>query len=234
MLIWGGHSSGQIFNNGALYNPHSDHWSSLNTPNPPPGSFGATVVWTGSRAIVWGGTGNSGPVNSGGALIFTGTPINPTPSSWQATATSGAPSARTGHTAVWTGSKMLIWGGVTNNTPAGDGAAYDPLNDTWNPISTSGAPSARTGHSAVWSGTEMLVFGGENNGGQLASGGAYNPATDRWRPLSQNGGPLARTAASAVWSGTELIIFGGTSSTVPQAGLQRLNPQASWTFYRKP
>lgn len=80
----------------------------------------------------------------------------------------------------------------------------------------------------------MLVFGGENNGGQLASGGAYNPATDRWRPLSQSGGPLARTAASAVWSGTELIIFGGTSSTVPQAGLQRLNPQASWTFYRKP
>ena len=32
--------------------------------------------------------------------------------SWQATSISGAPSERTGHTAVWTGTEMIVWGGI--------------------------------------------------------------------------------------------------------------------------
>ena len=30
---------------------------------------------------------------------------------WTATSTTNAPSARPGHTAVWTGSEMIVWGG---------------------------------------------------------------------------------------------------------------------------
>ena len=30
---------------------------------------------------------------------------------WTSTNTTNAPSARTGHTAVWTGSEMIVWGG---------------------------------------------------------------------------------------------------------------------------
>ena len=36
-----------------------------------------------------------------------------TPDTWTATSTTGAPSPRTGQTAVWTGSEMIVWGGET-------------------------------------------------------------------------------------------------------------------------
>lgn len=35
---------------------------------------------------------------------------------WQPTTTTGAPSARQSHTTVWTGSRMLVWGGSNLNT----------------------------------------------------------------------------------------------------------------------
>ena len=36
---------------------------------------------------------------------------------WGATSTTNAPSARDGHTAVWTGSEMIVWGGGQASTP---------------------------------------------------------------------------------------------------------------------
>ena len=51
--------------------------------------------------IVWGGNG----------LFNTGGRYNPSTDSWTATSTTNAPDARYGHTAVWTGSEMIVWGG---------------------------------------------------------------------------------------------------------------------------
>ena len=99
---------------------------------------------------------------------------------------------------------------------------------------TANAPSARSGHQAVWTGDEMLVFGGRNAGGDLADGAAYRPATGTWRPLSVAGSPLARHDATEVWTGSELLVFGGLQGSTPVASLQRLNPQPTWHFYRKP
>jgi hypothetical protein len=36
---------------------------------------------------------------------------NPAANSWTAVPTTGAPAARDYHTAVWTGSEMIVWGG---------------------------------------------------------------------------------------------------------------------------
>lgn len=55
--------------------------------------------------IVWGG--NDGASN----LLSTGGLYDPTGDSWSATTKAGAPTGREPHTAVWTGSKMIIWGG---------------------------------------------------------------------------------------------------------------------------
>ena len=48
-----------------------------------------------------GGSGSSGNFNSGGRY-------NPSTDSWTATATIGAPYPRGVHTAVWTGSEMIV------------------------------------------------------------------------------------------------------------------------------
>ena len=49
-----------------------------------------------------------------------------TTDSWAATATTGAPSPRYCHTAVWTGWRMIVWGGLdANNIPLLYGGQFD-------------------------------------------------------------------------------------------------------------
>jgi hypothetical protein len=40
--------------------------------------------------------------------------------------TSGAPAARQGHNAVWTGSEMIVFGGYNSDATYGDTFAYSP------------------------------------------------------------------------------------------------------------
>ena len=44
--------------------------------------------------------------------LNTGGRYNPGTDSWTATSTTNAPAARYVHTAVWTGSEMIVWGGM--------------------------------------------------------------------------------------------------------------------------
>lgn len=44
---------------------------------------------------------------------------------WESITTKGAPSARYGHTAVWTGKEMIVWGGEGDNY-LNTGARYKP------------------------------------------------------------------------------------------------------------
>ena len=55
--------------------------------------------------IVWGGIGEGGFLNTGGRY-------NPNTDSWVATSYTSAPTPRCQHTAVWTGSEMIVWGGA--------------------------------------------------------------------------------------------------------------------------
>ena len=100
--------------------------------------------------IVWGGDDGSGNgLNTGGKY-------NPSTGSWTATSTTNAPDGRYSHTAVWTGSEMIVWGGSGLNT----GGRYNPSTDSWTATSTTNAPAGRDFHTAVWTGTEMIVWGG--------------------------------------------------------------------------
>lgn len=154
---------------------------------------------------------------------------------WAALAEHGAPGARYGHTAVWTGREMIVWGGATASTVSlDDGARYDPVHGTWRPITTTNAPSPRRDHSAVWTGAEMIVWGGTSisQGQPLDDGGRYDPNTDQWSPLVASAtSPSARFAHTAVWTGHDMIVWGGaTASTVSLDDGARFDPSTSaWT-----
>lgn len=229
MLIWGGRNNTGLLNDGALYDPLLNQWIPLAAPNPPEARFGTAAVWGGDRFLVWGGSGESGELDSGGQLLFSGG----APLQWLPTPFAGAPSPRSGHTAVWTGTAMAVWGGQHSGTVLGDGAVYSPQSNTWKPISPTDAPSARAYSVAVWTGTEVIIATGAGASGDLATGGAYDPAADKWRALSTSSAPLARSQAVAVWTGTEIMLFGGMSGAQRIAVLQRLVPQPNWYFYRK-
>lgn len=230
MALWGGRNNSGALGTGGLYAPASDSWTALSVVNAPAPRSDATAVWTGSRLIIWGGQNEQGGLNTGAQIVI----FNGFPTAWTPTSVSNAPVARTGHTAVWTGQQMLVWGGQSGNTLLADGAGYDPVANLWSPITTSNAPTARAGHGAVWTGQEMIIFGGETAAGTVGDGAAYSPATGLWRPLGGQGNPLPRSSATTLWSGSQLIVFGGLSNGQPLAALQSLNPQPAWYLYRKP
>jgi hypothetical protein len=125
---------------------------------------------------------------------------------WRAMATSGAPTARTGHSATWTGTDLIVWGGAPTTMAGG---RYAPSTDTWRPTAVAGAPAGRTGHTAVWTGNEMIAWGGTVGLTAVATGGRYDPATDSWRATSTTGAPSARAGHVAVWTGAVMVVWGG-------------------------
>jgi len=124
--------------------------------------------------IVWGGEDTTGfPVNTGGRY-------NPATNSWTAISTTNAPEARFDHTAVWSGTIMIVWGGFGDTTNGGgyilnNGGRYNPSTDSWTATSTTNVPDRRSGNTAVWSGTNMIVWGGglDQNGNDFNTGGRY-------------------------------------------------------------
>ena len=64
------------------------------------------------------------------------------------------------HTAVWTGSEMIVWGGLSGADYLNTGGRYNPSTDNWTATSTTNAPDGRDVHTAVWTGSEMIVWGG--------------------------------------------------------------------------
>ena len=207
MLVWGGKIAGSstFTNTGSSYNPTTFTWSTLPSPNvsnAPSSRWQHTAVWTGSEMIVWGGLEDDGSTKTN-----TGGRFNPSTNTWTALAMEDAPSARTGHTAVWTGTEMIVWGGNGRT-----GAKYNPSTNTWSGLSTENAPFGK-GHTAVWTGSEMIVWGGAESDGITLSysngGSRYNPSTNTWSPMSSTDAPSARNSHSAVWGGGKLIIWGG-------------------------
>jgi hypothetical protein len=133
--------------------------------------------------IVWGGApgGAGAGLNDGGRY-------DPASDTWVSSSLVNAtgahvPSGRQRHTAVWTGSEMIIWGGSTSggSSVLDTGGRYDPLLDTWTSSNlTNGlganVPPSRQYHTALWTGAPggseatMIIWGGSPN---TNTGGLY-------------------------------------------------------------
>ena len=158
-------------NTGGRYNPGTDSWTATSTNQRTHWPIEPHAIWTGSEMIVWGG------VDGVSEHFFnTGGRYNPSTDSWTATSTTSAPDGRLYYTAVWTGSEMIVWGGVNPSGYLSTGGRYNPGTDSWIPTSTTNAPAGRQAHTAVWTGSEMIVWGGLSNSGDLNTGGSYNSA----------------------------------------------------------
>lgn len=158
------------------------------TTNAPARRRGHSAVWTGDGMIIWGGyQGKVEPFFNNGGIH------HPASSNcWVSVATpADTTAARARHTAVWTGDKMIIWGGyVDTNNPIptrlylNSGGSYTPSTLDWTALSMSGAPSGRADHTSVWTGEEMIIWG-ETRGTPLSNGARYRPGGRGWIALPQ-------------------------------------------------
>jgi hypothetical protein len=124
------------------------------------------------------------------------------------------PAPREYHTAVWTGTEMIVWGGYDPPaTERNTGGRYNPTSNAWTSTSTgTGTPTARDTHVAVWTGSEMIVWGGWNGYSSFGTGSRYSPSSDGWTTMAA--GPQSRFAHTAVWTGSEMIVWGGETMSV--------------------
>ncbi len=214
MIVWGGNTGTTYLNTGGRYNPATDTWTSMNLTNAPASRRRAAAVWTGTEMLVWGGS-NAGVLGDGGRYR----PVAGGPGSWSALPSTGAPAGRFWHTAVWTGNRMVVYGGSANVNLASfnDGARFNPAGGgSWEAIAA--GPSPRYFHTAVWTGSRMLVWGGSdfNLTSPIAGGSSYDPVANVWQAITTAGAPPPRYQHSAVWTGNEMILWGGSTSNVNQ------------------
>lgn len=215
MIVWGGNTpTGVSYNDGGKYSPVTNSWTPTSLVGAPSPRAFHSVIWTGppqNKMIVWGGATfyGSGTLNDGGVY-------DPVSNIWTPTSLVGAPSGRSTHTAVWTGTEMIVWGGYddANNTitTLNDGARYNPTTNMWSPMSMTGAPSPRSEHTAIWTGTEMIVWGGTSTPWSLLTtlntGARYNPNLNSWSAVTLVSAPAAMKDHSAIWTGSKMIVWG--------------------------
>jgi hypothetical protein len=182
------------------------------------GGGSITVGMVGSTITVGGGGGPLGSFllgNPGDSTIIGEGYAEVGPSGvdlWAPTATMGAPTVRNNHTAVWTGTRMIVWGGDGPDPGyLNTGGRYDPAANSWTATTTTNAPSGRISHTAVWTGTRMIVWGGFD-GSFVNSGGQYDPVGNAWSAATTSGAPTGRTGHTAVWTGTTMIVWGGSDT----------------------
>jgi N-acetylneuraminic acid mutarotase len=134
------------FARAAAYNPATDTWRRI-TPLPAPSG---SAIWDGHELLVVGG----------GAHSQSAVAYNPATNRWRRLAS--LPTGRIGAAAVWTGKRLLLWGGenARSSAVAPGGLAYDPRANRWSTIPP--APlKAREGSAVAWNGHALIVWGGE-------------------------------------------------------------------------
>lgn len=185
------------------YSPATNSWEKEATLPPSPIGLrqDASLVWTGTEMLVWGGSsvgrdqcGPSFPTS----FSADGAAYNPSTRSWRVLPASGL-QPRASHVSAWTGTEWMIWGGNTDSASLFDGALYKPSTNSWRPVSNSGAPQFPAA-TALWIGSEVLVRGGGEVNPE--AGARYNPATDNWSSIAT--APFS-TGSHAAWTGSEAL-----------------------------
>ena len=177
----------------------------MSTVNAPSARWNHKALWTGSEMIVWGGTNQTSYLHTGGRY-------NPRTNTWTPTPVPNTmiPPAAVRHTAVWTGSEMIVWGGVDESFHGtSTGGRYNPINDSWVATNLVNAPSPRSAsHGGVdRQGNDHLGRG--NTTTALSTGGRYNSDHRQLDTDDDHERTLARDDHTAVWTGTQMIVWGG-------------------------
>jgi uncharacterized protein (TIGR03437 family) len=132
-------------------------------------------------------------------------------------ATSGAPPARFGHTAVYDSARrrIVVFGGQAMGF-FNDVWAFDIAARGWAQLST-GGPNKRYGHSAVYDAARdrMIISHGFTDDGRFDDTWAFEFATNTWRNLNPQGEkPVRRCLHHAVLDtqANQMLLFGGCAS----------------------
>ena len=172
-VVWGGilAATGVATDTGAIYDISDNTWTVISSTGDPSARSRHSMVFDGTNAIVWGGW----PEGLNNYVAYNnGAKLNVSTNTWSAIATTNTPTTF-GHSAVWTGSEMIVWGGCYPTGFRTSGAQYKSSANTWVRTSNVNTPSQRAAHHALWTGTVMIVWGGMGYAPNYKDGSRYTP-----------------------------------------------------------
>ncbi len=222
MIVFGGYDSvtGTALADGGIFDPEANTWTTFSLPGIS-GRYFHDAHWTGESMIVWGGYRSNS--NDSTTWQYDGFIWTPKDNSIQLIAKpSWTPAISTWvfdprQESIWTGDKLIVWGGIDEATGQPLGGIYDPKTDSWSSMNNSNeyAPKKIAGHSLTWTGEQLVIWGGyegvSGNDREISNTGSiYTPATNTWTPVPVTEmTPTARAGHQASWTGKELLIFSG-------------------------
>lgn len=216
MIILGGYDpTPKALTTVAAYEPETDRWRAM-ADSPVLGGLvefgeGQSAVWTGSHIVVYGADELAvfaEEVPGAVAAVY-----QPADDAWTVLSDILI-HPRLWHSAVWTGTEVIVWGGSGRDEMGPAGIAYQPDTRTWRALAD--APvTERARHVAFWTGTHMVIWGGSTVGPastseRIGSGVAYEPALDAWLQTETPG--LQSRTVNGVWTGESAIIWTGDPS----------------------
>lgn len=206
MFVWGGiDGESNLLNSGGAYNPTTDTWREINVDGAPTARELANCVAMNGSVFVWSGADAAG-------LLDTGAVWDPSSNTWTSISDNNKPPPRVRGIALWTGERVLLWGGeLFDRKQEKSGALFDPVTGEWKPISTNQAPERNREQGWAWTGTSLYTFGNRDDGGGQVTNAfhRYDPATDTWEAITALEAPAARSNAFMIWTGTGVLVWGG-------------------------
>ncbi len=199
----------------------SPTWTKLAPSGTPPAAReGASAVYDSTNNIITVYGGDAGSTNFGDVWVLShANGTGGTPAWMQLSPTGTAPTARSGHTAVYdsTNNRMTVCGGFHLSNALSDTFVLTFANGiggtpAWTPITTKGTAPAVGFHSAVYDSAlnDMYVFAGSSSEAKLAGddhaftlSSANGIGTSSWT----RGGPPARYSQSMFYDSASNSVF---------------------------
>jgi len=213
VIVWGGgNNAGSVdYADGASFDLATQSWSTI--PDAPVALRAPIGVWTGTRALFWGGWDKAN-TPAAGSLWF-----DPS-SGWATASTNGQPSARDSVAWGTSATDLFLSGGRIGALTKTDETFGQALSTgTWTSLPK--GPSARYGAFGAFDGERFVVWGGRDEAssktdGQTLTGTTWvslppSPMAGRWQSR--------RRAGWAFAVAQRVVLFAGGLSVSPETVL---------------
>jgi large repetitive protein len=205
-----------------IYDPATDHWSTVATPAfDRPVRPTATVLKDG-RVLVVGGQymWNSPDEAKESSEIY-----DPTSNAWTATTPEIRTGARQFHSATLLASgQVLIAGGMRDLQATGFAVVYDPTSNSWSQLPNMAGNRCGQGAGMLSSGRVVVVGGGCGWPDQTARAEEFDPGTNRWYSVASLANPRGSIQLVALPNGGVLAAGGMQPAGSPTAVAELFTP----------
>jgi len=218
VVLFGGYSGTEYYNDTWAYDPQADAWQEL-TPagDLPPARTQQCMVYdsAGAQTLLYGGWDDTNNLTDIWAYDLVA-------DAWHQVEQQGdIPEPRFAAAAAYepVSGKMYVFGGFPGDPDQTEFLdelwAYDPATNQWTQLEAEGdMPAPRNGHCLVAdsSAGTLVLFGGTNSEASLNDLWTYDPASNAWTAIEPADElPQVRVYASMVYDETdeEIIVFSG-------------------------